>query len=98
MASEPGAKFDWDEGNRCKCRKHGVGLDEIETLFGSSGLRVAPDVRHSEVEQRFLAIGRSLTGRSLFVVFTWRGDLIRPLSARYMHAREVQAYEDGSGI
>ena len=25
--------FDWDDGNRDKCRRHGVGLEEIEEFF-----------------------------------------------------------------
>jgi hypothetical protein len=31
--------FDWDEGNRAKCQKHGVSIPEIEELFaqGPSG-------------------------------------------------------------
>jgi uncharacterized protein len=33
--------FDWDEGNREKCRKQGVSIAEIEALL-SGGLRVAP--------------------------------------------------------
>ena len=27
------AGFDWDRGNRDKCRKHGVSLAEIEQIF-----------------------------------------------------------------
>ena len=27
------AGFDWDEGNRAKCRKHGVSVSEVEELF-----------------------------------------------------------------
>jgi uncharacterized DUF497 family protein len=33
--------FDWDDGNRSKCEKHGVSIAEIETLF-VRGPRVAP--------------------------------------------------------
>jgi hypothetical protein len=25
--------FDWDEGNRAKCRKHGIPTEVIESLF-----------------------------------------------------------------
>ena len=25
--------FDWDDGNRDKCQKHGVSIGEIERLF-----------------------------------------------------------------
>lgn len=89
------ARFDWDEGNRAKCQKHGVGLDEIEDLLDGTMRRIAPDVKHSSREQRFLAVGRNSSERPLFVVFTLRGELIRPLSARYMHAREARRYEEG---
>jgi uncharacterized protein len=88
--------FDWDSGNREKCRKHGVSLFEIEEMF-SLQPSVSPDVRHSESEKRFLAIGKTHAGRAIFVAFTFRENvntvLIRPISARYMHQKEVLAYE-----
>ena len=88
--------FNWDMGNRDKCQKHGVSLAEIESLFRGTPL-VGPDVNHSVTEQRFRAVGVTAQGRNLFVVFTLRrkGEdiLIRPLSARYMHKREVEAHE-----
>jgi hypothetical protein len=90
------AGFDWDEGNRAKCRKHGVSIAEIEALL-SGDPRVAPDPRHSAEEDRFIAVGRNAQGRALFVAFTFRtteGErLVRPVSARYMHKKEVEAYE-----
>jgi len=88
--------FDWDSGNRKKCQKHGVSVAEIESLFRDQPL-VGPDVSHSISEQRFRAAGRTAKGRALFVVFTWRTSasklLLRPISARYMHRKEVEAYE-----
>lgn len=33
MMEGPIAGFDWDRGNRAKCRKHGVSAEEIEALF-----------------------------------------------------------------
>jgi hypothetical protein len=89
------AGFDWDDANRDKCRKHGVSLVEIEALF-ASGPGVAPDLGHSGNEDRFVAVGRNEVGRPLFVAFTFREKagrrLIRPVSARYMHAKEVARY------
>ncbi|MEZ5904823.1 MAG: BrnT family toxin [Geminicoccaceae bacterium] len=90
--------FDWDRGNREKCRKHGVSIEEIEALFhGSPGVYADPD--HSQTEQRLRAIGRTEAGRWLFVVFTLREfdgqTLIRPVGARYMHAKEVMRYGQG---
>ncbi|MGA7684885.1 MAG: BrnT family toxin [Terriglobales bacterium] len=88
--------FDWDDGNRSKCRKHGVSIAEIETVF-VRGPRVAPDPVHSTDEDRLIAVGKTSAGRPLFVAFTMRTKdgrrLIRPVTARYMHAREAAAYE-----
>jgi uncharacterized DUF497 family protein len=87
--------FDWDAGNREKCRKHGVSTTEIEALFRSP-VAVYP-ARAGDDEARRIAIGRTPEGRNLLVVFTLRvlagKTLIRPISARYMHAREVEHYE-----
>lgn len=88
--------FDWDEGNRDKCQKHGVNLAEIESLF-SSEVRVCPDPAHSETEARLLAIGITEAGRYVFLAFTVRERagrcLIRPISERYMHQKEIDHYE-----
>jgi uncharacterized DUF497 family protein len=88
--------FDWDQGNLAKCRKHGVATEVVESLF-RNGLTILPDEAHSQRERRFRAIGRTEQGRALFVVFTLRGRggevLIRPISARYMHKKEVEHYE-----
>jgi uncharacterized DUF497 family protein len=88
--------FDWDAGNRSKCRKHGLSVAQIERLFESS-VAVLPDVGHSQREPRFRAIGRDANGRAVFVVFTMRQRagalLIRPISARYMHRKEIASYE-----
>jgi uncharacterized DUF497 family protein len=89
--------FEWDAANRDKCGKHGVSAAEIESLFRRS-IAVFPDPAHSHVETRFKAIGKTDEGRSILIVFTLRqrgGEtLIRPISARYMHAREVAYYEE----
>ncbi|ACB54313.1 unknown [Crocosphaera subtropica ATCC 51142] len=84
--------FDWEEGNETKCQKHGVTLEEIEGFFQTQ-IYVAPDIKHSQDEDRFLAVGRLPSGRPLFVAFTLRNNLIRPISARYMHEKEAQQYE-----
>jgi uncharacterized DUF497 family protein len=88
--------FDWDRGNRTKCKKHGVSVAEIESLFHHP-LMVAPDLAHSSEEERFKAIGTTEAGRHVFVAFALRrrghGMLIRPVSARYMHRKEVAHYE-----
>jgi len=89
--------FDWDDGNRVKCQSHGLTLGEVEAVFRSRPL-VTPDIAHSLRETRFIAVGRpSPAGRPVFVAFTMRqvgGEtLIRPISARFMHAKEIAQYE-----
>ena len=90
------AGFNWDEGNRKKCRKHGVRLDEIETALGGP-IRVFPDPAHSAAETRYLGIGETAAGRHVLIAFTYRvvGEkrFIRPISARFMHAKEIKHYE-----
>ncbi len=94
------ARFDWDAGNLEKCQKHGVTLDEIEALFTSGEARSLPDVAHSQSEERFIAVGRNRSGRPILVIFTMRQSdglkVLRPISARYMHAKEVKRYEQTS--
>jgi len=91
------AGFDWDEGNRAKCQKHGVSVAEVEGLF-SRALLIIPDASHSHAEERLWAIGKTASGRSVFMVFTIRvragKRVIRPVSARYMHRKEVTHYEE----
>jgi len=88
--------FQWDEGNCTKCQKHGVSLVEIEFVL-SHDFAVSTDEAHSEAECRFQAIGQTEEGKYLFIVFTLHkheeNTIIRPISARYMHQKEVNYYE-----
>jgi hypothetical protein len=89
-------ELEWDRSNRTKSLRHGVTLDEVEELFRGP-LAILPDPAHSQTEERFKAIGRTAQGRFVFIAFTLRqrGDrtLIRPISARYMHRKEIEHYE-----
>ena len=90
------AGFDWDTANLGKCGKHGVSPQEIEALLNGTP-HVALDGKHSAQEKRFMAMGRTPAGRYVFIVFTLREKdgltLLRPISARYMHKKEVTGYE-----
>ncbi len=81
--------FDWDSGNLPKCLAHGVSLSEIEALFASDVYIVGDAVVGGE--RRMLGCGNG-AGRWIFCVFSWRGDRIRPVSVRFMHAKEVKRY------
>ena len=73
-----------------------MSIAEIEALFDAP-LLVIPDTAHSLTEARIRAISKTAAGRMILLVFTIRREsgrqLIRPISARYMHAKEIAHYE-----
>lgn len=88
--------FDWDEGNsRKSVEKHAVTQSEAEAIFFNEPLLLLEDVKHSQVEARFHALGQTDDARPLHVTFTLRheGALIRVISARDMHRKERAIYE-----
>jgi uncharacterized protein len=90
------AGFDWDDGNRRKSAdKHAVSQAEAESVFFDEPLIVAVDSKHSEMEHRFHALGKTAQNRLLHITFTLRQNrtLIRVISARDMHRKERRAYE-----
>ena len=89
--------FDWDRGNKLKCQKHGLKIKDIEGFFCKNVIYVAPDLKHSHLETRFLAIGLGPNKKGIIVAFTVRDinqqRFIRPISARFMNKKEVDKYE-----
>jgi uncharacterized DUF497 family protein len=85
--------FQWDQGNLDKnWLKHGVSPLECEQVFFNQPLVVVPDLKHSQREERFYALGRTDTDRYLFVVFTVRGRRLHVISARDMNRKERSIY------
>jgi uncharacterized DUF497 family protein len=80
---------EWNEEKAASNRrKHGIDFDEaIEIFYGTSLLRRSD----RNDEERWLAIGES-EGRVVTVVFTWRGDTLRIISARRARRNERRAY------
>lgn len=87
--------FDWDEGNVIKNSKHGVNNGEAEQVFFNAPLLLLSDMKHSQHEPRFHALGKTNDGRLLHITFTLRQSqtLIRIISARDMHRKERAIYE-----
>jgi uncharacterized protein len=69
---------------------------DIESIF-QGPVSVFPDPEHSGEEERFIGIGKTEKHRNVFVVFKLRRKddvvLIRPISARFMHKKEIHYYE-----
>ena len=86
--------FEWDEGNREKnWIKHKVSWSEIEESFLNTPLLLKSDVKHSQKEVRYWALGKTNNARTLFISFTIRGEKIRIISARDQNRKERSTYE-----
>ncbi len=85
--------FEWDEEKRrANLRKHGVEFADAATAFDDDNAVTMPDP-DSEGEERFLTLANDALGRLLVVVYTWRGDSIRLISARKATRRERRQYD-----
>ncbi len=86
--------FEWDEGNILKSwEKHKVAASECEQIFFNKPLVAIEDIKHSQKEKRYFALGHTDAGRHLFIVFTLRKNLIGIISARDMNRKERRLYE-----
>ncbi len=84
---------DWDEWNTAKnWEPHRVTPEEAEDVFFHEPMLVRNDVKHSQIEKRYLAMGETRSGRRLIVVFMIRKNLIRVISVRDMSRKEAEAY------
>ena len=87
--------FDWDRGNIQKnWQRHRVAFYECEEVFFHEPV-IVPNPGHSATEQRYYALGPTVRGRLLTVVFTVRRDRIRVVSARDMSRKERRRYGKG---
>lgn len=89
--------FEWDHANSKKnWLKHKIMWSESEQVFFNEPLYVDPDIDHSHTEERFRALGKTNSGKLLFLSFTIRKGLIRVISARPMSRMERKIYEENS--
>ncbi|MDR3214595.1 MAG: BrnT family toxin [Azoarcus sp.] len=81
--------------NRINQQKHGIGLDETESVFFDGAALTTEDRDHDE--QRFVTLGLDARGRLLVVAYVWRGEAeIRVFSARRAEPHERRLYETGT--
>ena len=62
-------------------------------LFFNRPLIIKHDEEHSDTEIRYYAPGKTDAGLYIFVAFTMRDNLIRPISFREMTRKEKRIYE-----
>ena len=88
--------FQWDKWNIDKSyKKHGITPNETEEVFLDENVKIEKDIKHREQEERFIAIGKNIDGKILFVVFTVRVDKIRIISGRIANNKEKEVYQKG---
>ena len=82
----------WDpEKARENRRKHGVALPDAESVLFDPRAITRED-EHAEDEQRFVTVGLDTLGRVLVVVYTYRGETVRLISARKATRNESRVY------
>lgn len=74
--------------------KHGVRFPDAELVLYDP-LALTMEDPHAEDENRFVSLGRDATGRVAVVVYTYRDNHIRLISARRATRQEQRAYEKG---
>ncbi|HTS51557.1 MAG TPA: BrnT family toxin [Bryobacteraceae bacterium] len=86
---------EWDSVKaRANLRKDGVRFaDAVIALEDGSAITVREE---REDEDRLITIGMDGLARILVVVYTWRGETIRLISARLATATERRQYERGA--
>ena len=88
-------ELEWDRRKATvNLRKHGVDFADAATVLHDEQALTFRDRR--AVEDRLVSLGMDALGRILVVVFTWRGDVARLISARKATPREREQCEAGS--
>ena len=89
--------FEWDEVKaKANLKKHKVSFEEGRTIFNDPLLFTFPDAEHSVVEERYINIGLSASGRVLILTHTERQSKICIISCRKATPRERSFYEESS--
>lgn len=87
--------FEWDKFNTVKnWIKHQVRPYEVEEAFTDKNTYQVNDNIHSEIEFRYIILGKTKKHRLLFISFTIREGRIRPISCRDTNKKEVSIYEE----
>jgi len=91
-------KFEWDKTKESiNIKKHGVTFEEASYVFADIYALSRYDDEHSDEEDRWVLLGKSLNKTLLLVVHTFRDkngvEFTRIISARKATKKEKQAYE-----
>lgn len=90
-------KFEWDsKKEKINIKKHKVAFEEAAYVFNDKYSLSLFDDEHSEDEDRWILLGKSLNEMILVVVHTFRDkddvEIVRIISARKATKNEQQTY------
>ena len=86
--------FEFDPAKaKSNFRKHRISFPDAEGVFYDP-LAIHREDPYSEQEERWIAVGLGSASQILVVVYTFRGETIRLISARRATRHEVQNYEE----
>lgn len=87
-------RFEWDPAKaELNAVKHGVTFSEAAEAFADPFALTRHDPKHSEVEMRFVTMGKTTKDLIVVVVHTDRNETIRIISARKAVPSERREYE-----
>lgn len=87
---------EWDPVKaRLNFRKHGVSFADGMTSLEDEGALTIRDPFSGD-EERWITMGTDALGRLLVIVYTWRGESVRLISARKATPRERGRYEEAN--
>jgi len=85
-------EFEWERKKALSnLKKHGIDFADAVSVLEDEIAITIPD--EHPFEERFVTIGMDALGRILVVVYTWRRDRIRIISARKATAKEINQYK-----
>ena len=86
-------RFDWDEGNIDHIARHEISTSEVEeAILDPNAVMLEFE---AEEEERVKSVGATTAGRIIEVVFTFRDDSIRPVTAYKATKRTEKLYLEG---
>ena len=86
--------IEWDPAKaRANLRKHGIRFAHAAAALEDKHAISVRD--ETSDEERWVTIAMDSLGRIIVVVYTWRGERMRLISARPATARERRQYEEG---
>ena len=92
-------RFEWNTVKETKnIRKHGVTFEQASYVFADPFALNRYDDEHSDTEERWIMLGKSINQVVLVVAHTFRNseniELVRIISARKATKKELKTYQD----